>query len=193
MKCSERLVLDYLDGILESEDQAIFESHMAVCATCRRQLEAFQTTLNLTLSIQPPSLSQLHTNSVVHRVRSQLSRRQAATSFGSEWRRFWAPALSGAIASAVVVIALFSALDLVPAGLSGRSAEITVDESLQSDSSTNRSAGILLEEFDTEESVSSAELALQMEDYLMDTAAGNELFEVADTFVFNYYSLLEEY
>ena len=72
-----------------------------------------------------------------------------------------------------------------------------INTSLAGKSGSDGSAGIFVNQFDTEDDVvSSAELALQMEDYLMDTAAGSELFEVVDTFVFNdddFYSLLETY
>ena len=195
MQCSERAVLDYMEGSLEPEEQRILKSHMVDCMTCRRQLEIFQKTLQLTSEIQTPSLSQLHSNSVVHRVRSQLARRDVGSST-SDWRRLWAPALSGALASAVVVVALLSMLDRDPPRSHLSAAMAEVDEARESALGANGSAEIFVDQFGTEEEVSSAELALQLEDYLMDTAAGSELFEVADTFVFSdddYYSLLEAY
>ena len=101
-----------------------------------------------------------------------------------------------------MLVSLLWVFDWVPAEshLSAGIAEINSSEintSLAGNSGSDGSAGIFVTQFDTEDDVvSSAELALQMEDYLMDTAAGSELFEVVDTFVFNdddFYSLLETY
>ena len=197
MKCSERAVLDYLEGILQPEEQGILKSHLAACITCRKRLAAFQKTLQLASKIQPPSLTQLHAHSVLHRVRSQLARRDVGSGTSSSWRRWWAPALSGAFGSAVVVVCLFWVFDWVPAESHLSTGIAEINTRAVGDSGSAGSAGIFVNQFDTgEDMVSSTELALQMEDYLMDTAAGSELFEVVDTFVFNdddFYSLLERY
>jgi len=198
MKCSERAVLDFLEGILRPEEEGILTSHLAACTTCSKRLADFQKTLQLTSKIQPPSLTQLHANSVVPRVRSQLARRDVGSGTSAGWRRLWAPALSGAFGSAVVVVSLFWVFDWVPgeSHLSTGIAEINTWP--VGDSGSDGPAAIFVNQFDSGEDdmVSSTDLALQMEDYLMDTAAGSELFEVVDTFVFNdddFYSLLETY
>lgn len=197
MKCSERAVLDYLEGVLRPEEQGILKSHLGACTTCRKQLAAFQKTLQLTSKIQPPSLTQLHANSVVHRVRSQLARRDIVSGTSSGWRRLWAPALSGAFGSAVMLVSLLWVFDWVPTESHLSAGIDEINTSLAGKSGSDGSAGIFVNQFDTEDDVvSSAELALQMEDYLMDTATGSELFEMVDTFVFNdddFYSLLETY
>ena len=193
MRCSERAVLDYLDNAVSSAQRSELEAHMVTCVTCRLQLASFRKTLELADEVQLPALSPLHANSVVHRVRNQLASRGSGFRTGSGWSKLWAPTLSGAIGGAVLVVALLSALDWPLSGAQP-GAESAVVSGI--DAEARVGSAVALEEFDTGEDLDSGELALQLEEYLMATASGSELFEEADSFVLDtddYYSLLEVY
>ncbi len=113
MKCDERAVLEYLDGVLPAARQAEVEDHMAACSACRTRMQSLEQTLQLAGHVKPPTLSPLHANAVAYRVRSAVARRDAQRRMRPA-ARAWVPALTGATSAVVALVALLFALDWLP-------------------------------------------------------------------------------
>jgi predicted anti-sigma-YlaC factor YlaD len=59
LSCQElvELVTDYLEGALDSSEQARFEHHLAECGNCQIYLDQIRATIELTGSLHPESIS----------------------------------------------------------------------------------------------------------------------------------------
>ena len=198
MKCSDRKLVDYLDGSLAQGLMRELERHLLTCADCREQLEEYRQALDLVGSVELPPLSHLHVNSAVPQVRSRLASRHSGL---GGLRRLWAPALSGALGGAVVIIAL-SAIDwTAPVGNARHEVMADVENS---GGELVELATAVVDDFEPELRDAMAEeielmtedLALELETYLMETAPEMELLSEAELLVLRdgeYYSLLEVY
>jgi anti-sigma factor RsiW len=100
VKCQdcEELLHPYLDGELDAARRSSVDEHLKSCADCREALEHLQA---LRRALQFPALRYTASDTLRHRLQSQLRKADARAR-----RPAW-PAWGGAIAAGVLAVALF--------------------------------------------------------------------------------------
>lgn len=168
-----------IDAAAETDGPVRLHGHLASCASCRRRLVEFETTLALTKQLpQPTVLDQ--TGEAFTQATSQRLFGPKTTPAWRPVRTAWRPAMAGALATGALAAAL--AFFFVPTG---------VTQSLRPVVTTPVSAVVsdaVHADADDEQ-----ELATMLDTYLFETASTDELLLELDGLSDDeYYALLEE-
>ncbi len=116
MKCEEfgPLMIDYLDGRLESNQQGLIEKHLETCEACLDQLRDFQEMLRLMSENEPSKPDDSLRINFYHMLHNQLKRNEPAGivssgSSGTKWYRI-AASIALLVCGAFLGILIYSGL-----------------------------------------------------------------------------------
>ena len=153
----EEQLLDYLEGELDIAARAKIEAHLAHCSTCRRNVQALETTLEKAAGASVPPQNVLYAGSFVYKVRQRLANQN-----GQVGRRVWEIGLSGV----VCLLAVFAWWQQDPSEAPGYGdMSLGVAEPVQ-------------QQLEQAYVVETAEdLAQTIDDYLLETASADELLD----------------
>ena len=108
-KCSEEILVEYLDGTLVAKKNRQIERHILDCSTCRKNLEDLSATRNFFDAVPSPETNALYCSSFLYKLRQRVEEREVITGIPN-----WRSGLLGSLGVTTFFIWIFAVSNPTP-------------------------------------------------------------------------------